>query len=130
MATMTEPVTLPELSTEEMARYSRHLLIPEIGEEGQLRLLDSKILLIGAGGLGSPASLYLAAAGVGHLGIIDRVEEAEEAGLVLITGEVTAIDLRGTAAIIPAIEGSAFVTGLNTLWIDPEHPFPTGFQVT
>src|SRR5207253_8871360 len=53
------------------ARYSRHLLIPEVGEQGQLRLLDSKILLIGAGGLGSPASLYLAAAGVGRLGIVD-----------------------------------------------------------
>jgi sulfur-carrier protein adenylyltransferase/sulfurtransferase len=53
------------------ARYSRHLLIPEVGEQGQLKLLDSKILLIGAGGLGSPASLYLAAAGVGRLGIVD-----------------------------------------------------------
>jgi molybdopterin/thiamine biosynthesis adenylyltransferase/rhodanese-related sulfurtransferase len=65
-------VVLPRtLSPERRARYSRHILIPEIGEEGQLKLLDSKILLIGAGGLGSPASLYLAAAGVGHLGIID-----------------------------------------------------------
>jgi molybdopterin/thiamine biosynthesis adenylyltransferase/rhodanese-related sulfurtransferase len=53
------------------ARYSRHLLIPEVGEEGQLKLLDAKILLIGAGGLGSPASLYLAAAGIGRLGIVD-----------------------------------------------------------
>ena len=52
-------------------RYSRHLLIPEVGEEGQLKLLDSRVLLIGAGGLGSPASLYLAAAGVGTLGIVD-----------------------------------------------------------
>jgi molybdopterin/thiamine biosynthesis adenylyltransferase/rhodanese-related sulfurtransferase len=59
------------LSPEKRTRYSRHLLIPEIGEEGQLKLLDSKVLLIGAGGLGSPASLYLAAAGVGTLGIID-----------------------------------------------------------
>jgi molybdopterin/thiamine biosynthesis adenylyltransferase/rhodanese-related sulfurtransferase len=53
------------------ARYSRHLLIPEVGEQGQLKLLDSKVLLIGAGGLGSPASLYLAAAGVGRLGVVD-----------------------------------------------------------
>jgi rhodanese-related sulfurtransferase len=52
-------------------RYSRHLLIPEVGEEGQLELLESKVLLIGAGGLGSPAALYLAAAGVGRLGIVD-----------------------------------------------------------
>jgi len=59
------------LDASRRARYSRHLLIPEVGEAGQLKLLDSKILLIGAGGLGSPASLYLAAAGVGRLGIVD-----------------------------------------------------------
>src|SRR5206468_9767807 len=59
------------LEPEQRRRYSRHLLIPEVGEEGQLELLDSRILLIGAGGLGSPASLYLAAAGVGTLGIVD-----------------------------------------------------------
>jgi sulfur-carrier protein adenylyltransferase/sulfurtransferase len=65
-------ITIPRaLSQEQRARYSRHLLIPEVGEEGQLRLLDSSILLVGAGGLGSPASLYLAAAGVGRLGIVD-----------------------------------------------------------
>jgi molybdopterin/thiamine biosynthesis adenylyltransferase/rhodanese-related sulfurtransferase len=59
------------LSPQGRMRYSRHLLIPEVGEEGQLKLLDSRVLLIGAGGLGSPASLYLAAAGVGTLGIVD-----------------------------------------------------------
>jgi sulfur-carrier protein adenylyltransferase/sulfurtransferase len=59
------------LSPQGRMRYSRHLLIPEVGEAGQLKLLDSRVLLIGAGGLGSPASLYLAAAGVGTLGIVD-----------------------------------------------------------
>jgi sulfur-carrier protein adenylyltransferase/sulfurtransferase len=59
------------LDAEKRARYSRHLLIPEVGEAGQLKLLDSRVLLIGAGGLGSPAALYLAAAGVGRLGIVD-----------------------------------------------------------
>src|SRR3954467_4122043 len=59
------------LSGDQRNRYARHLLLPEVGEEGQLKLLDSKVLLIGAGGLGSPAALYLAAAGVGTLGIID-----------------------------------------------------------
>ena len=66
------PTALPQtLEPAQRARYSRHLLIPEVGEEGQLRLLESRILLIGAGGLGSPAALYLAAAGVGTLGIVD-----------------------------------------------------------
>jgi sulfur-carrier protein adenylyltransferase/sulfurtransferase len=65
-------VTIPRvLSAEQRSRYSRHLLIPEVGEEGQQRLLDARVLLIGAGGLGSPSSLYLAAAGVGTLGIVD-----------------------------------------------------------
>ncbi len=59
------------LSAEQRNRYQRHLLLPEVGEEGQLKLLDSKVLLLGAGGLGSPAALYLAAAGVGTIGIID-----------------------------------------------------------
>jgi molybdopterin/thiamine biosynthesis adenylyltransferase/rhodanese-related sulfurtransferase len=66
------PTQLPRvLDAEKRSRYSRHLLIPEVGDEGQLKLLDSRVLLIGAGGLGSPASLYLAAAGVGRLGIVD-----------------------------------------------------------
>lgn len=60
-----------ELSKEEISRYSRHLLIPEVGLEGQRRLKNSKVLVIGAGGLGSPVLLYLAAAGVGTIGIID-----------------------------------------------------------
>ena len=59
------------LSDEQRRRYSRHLLIPEIGAEGQARLLGSKALIVGAGGLGSPAALYLAAAGVGTIGIVD-----------------------------------------------------------
>ena len=59
------------LRPDQRNRYQRHLLVPEVGEEGQIKLLDAKVLLLGAGGLGSPAALYLAAAGVGTLGIID-----------------------------------------------------------
>ena len=60
-----------DLTPAQQKRYSRHVLIPEVGKEGQLKLLDSKVLIIGAGGLGSPAAYYLAAAGVGTIGIVD-----------------------------------------------------------
>src|SRR5208283_4208751 len=63
--------TPPQLTDAQRERYSRHILLPEVGEAGQARLLKSRVLLLGAGGLGSPAALYLAAAGVGTLGIVD-----------------------------------------------------------
>ena len=63
--------TPASLGAEQRNRYQRHLLLPEVGETGQLKLLDAKVLMLGAGGLGSPAALYLAAAGVGTIGIID-----------------------------------------------------------
>jgi adenylyltransferase/sulfurtransferase len=62
---------LPELSHEEILRYSRHLLIPEVGLDGQKKLKGSSALIIGTGGLGSPVALYLAAAGIGHIGLVD-----------------------------------------------------------
>jgi molybdopterin/thiamine biosynthesis adenylyltransferase/rhodanese-related sulfurtransferase len=75
------PFEVPQaLDEAKRRRYSRHLLIPEVGEAGQLKLLESRVLLIGAGGLGSPASLYLAAAGVGTLGIVDD-DEVDETNL-------------------------------------------------
>src|SRR5919206_3776872 len=70
---MATVLTKPEqaLSNDEILRYSRHLIMPEVGMEGQTKLKAAKVLCIGAGGLGSPLGLYLAAAGVGTLGIVD-----------------------------------------------------------
>ena len=80
MSTSLPPLVEPaaELTREEVARYSRHLIIPDLGVEGQKRLKNAKVLVIGAGGLGSPALLYLAAAGVGTIGIVefDVVDES------------------------------------------------------
>jgi sulfur-carrier protein adenylyltransferase/sulfurtransferase len=67
----TDPVPLPELTAEEQARYARHLILPEVGMEGQQRLKAAKVLCVGTGGLGSPLTFYLAAAGVGTLGLVD-----------------------------------------------------------
>ncbi len=64
-------MVLPSLSNEEIRRYSRHLILPEFGMEGQRKLKQGSVLLIGTGGLGSPLALYLAAAGVGHIGLVD-----------------------------------------------------------
>ena len=69
--TLEHPATLPQLSNDEIARYSRHLLLPEVGLEGQQKLKAAKVLCVGTGGLGSPLAFYLAAAGIGTLGLVD-----------------------------------------------------------
>jgi sulfur-carrier protein adenylyltransferase/sulfurtransferase len=96
------PVVVPEgLTAEQRMRYSRHTLLPEVGVEGQVKLLNSKVLLIGAGGLGSPAALYLAAAGVGTLGIIDDdvVDESNLQRQVIHTTERVGIPKTESARI-------------------------------
>src|SRR5256885_12516906 len=75
MAATTQPPAgakpAASLSNEEILRYSRHLIMPEVGMEGQLKLKNAKVLMIGAGGLGAPLGMYLAAAGVGRIGVVD-----------------------------------------------------------
>lgn len=69
-----------ELTVDEVRRYSRHLIIPDVGMDGQKRLKNAKVLCVGAGGLGSPALMYMAAAGVGTLGIVE-FDEVDESNL-------------------------------------------------
>jgi adenylyltransferase/sulfurtransferase len=68
---MTEAARLPELTTDDLSRYARHLILPEVGMEGQRRIKDARVLCVGTGGLGSPLAFYLAAAGIGTLGLVD-----------------------------------------------------------
>ncbi|HEV8111333.1 MAG TPA: molybdopterin-synthase adenylyltransferase MoeB [Planctomycetota bacterium] len=106
------PVEVPRtLSDRDRERYSRHILMPEVGEKGQLKLLDSRVLLIGAGGLGSPAALYLGAAGVGKLGIVDMdvVDRSNLQRQILHTDERTGTSKVASArttlsALNPSIE--------------------------
>ncbi len=71
MATTTEPAVLPQLTADDLSRYSRHIILPEVGLEGQRKLKAARVLCVGTGGLGSPLAFYLAAAGVGTLGLVD-----------------------------------------------------------
>ena len=142
------PVHIQEtLSQDELTRYSRHLKIPEVGEEGQLTLLDSKVLMLGAGGLGSPAALYLAAAGVGQIGLIDSdvVERSNLQRQILHTdervGDPKTESARKTLnALNPDIEIEEFNTRLNSenvleifegydLVVDGGDNFPTRYLV-
>jgi molybdopterin/thiamine biosynthesis adenylyltransferase len=95
---MTEKQT-EELSHDEIRRYSRHLLIPEVGLEGQKKLKQSSVLIIGTGGLGSPVSMYLAAAGVGRIGLVDYdVVDYSNLQRQIIHGSATLGDLKVDSA--------------------------------
>jgi molybdopterin/thiamine biosynthesis adenylyltransferase/rhodanese-related sulfurtransferase len=105
------------LNAQQMSRYSRHVLIPEVGEEGQLRLLDASVLLLGAGGLGSPAALYLAAAGVGRLGIVDAdvVDESNlQRQIIHTTDRVGTPKVESARQTIHALNPDITVVGHET----------------
>lgn len=112
------PFVIPRtLTSEQMHRYSRHVLIPEVGEEGQLKLLDAKVLLVGAGGLGSPSALYLAAAGIGTLGIVDSdiVDESNLQRQVLhTTDRVGMSKVESARQTINALNPEVRVVGYET----------------
>ena len=135
------------LGPEQVKRYSRHIMLPEIGEAGQAKLLDSKVLCIGAGGLGSPSSLYLAAAGVGTLGMIDDdvVDESnlqrqvlhnvERLGMPKVeSARKTLQALNPDVKVVPhqhriSSENVLETIGAYDLIVDGADNFPTGYLV-
>lgn len=151
MATQTDPrhpaAPAASLSKEEVLRYSRHLIMPEVGMEGQLKLKQAKVLLIGSGGLGAPLALYLAAAGVGRLGLVDfdRVDFSNLQRQVLFgTADIGKPKLeaarRRLSDLNPAIRIDAYETQLTSenameilkpydIVVDGTDNFPTRYLV-
>jgi adenylyltransferase/sulfurtransferase len=147
MATTVAPQQLPSLTNEEVLRYSRHLIMPEVGMEGQQKLKAAKVLCIGTGGLGSPLVLYLAAAGVGTLGLVDFdvVDFTNlQRQVIHFTSDVGRPKLESAkqkiAAINPFVNVKAFETRLTSqnalelfadfdIIVDGTDNFPTRFLV-
>ena len=136
-----------KLSKEEIQRYSRHLIMPEVGMEGQLKLKRARVLTIGTGGLGAPLGLYLAAAGVGHLGLVDFdvVDSSNLQRQVTFTTQdvgkpKSAAAKARLSALNPMIEITAYETRLTSdnaldlfrdydIIVDGTDNFPTRFLV-
>ncbi|HUK30116.1 MAG TPA: molybdopterin-synthase adenylyltransferase MoeB [Candidatus Acidoferrum sp.] len=147
MASLAKVAETPQLSREEILRYSRHLIMPEVGMDGQLKLKQARVLLIGAGGLGAPLGLYLAAAGVGHLGIVDFdvVDFTNlQRQVTFSTSDVGRPKLDAAkdrlSAMNPAIEIETYETGLTSanaldlfrgydIVVDGTDNFPTRYLV-
>src|SRR6202453_3244151 len=146
-ATPAPPTAPVSLSKEEIERYSRHLIMPEVGMEGQLKLKQAKVLCIGTGGLGAPLGLYLAAAGVGRIGLVDfdKVDDSNLQRQILFSTkdvgrpkiEAAADRLRG---LNPEIQIDTFDTHLSTenaldilkdydIIVDGTDNFPTRYLV-
>ena len=104
---MIDTSTLPKLSNEEIARYSRHLLLPEVGMEGQQKLKAAKVLCVGTGGLGAPLALYLAAAGVGTIGLVD-FDVVDESNL-----QRQIIHSQATVGMLKVDSAEVMLNGLN-----------------
>jgi sulfur-carrier protein adenylyltransferase/sulfurtransferase len=136
---------LPELTREEILRYSRHLLIPEIGLDGQRKLKAASVLIVGTGGLGSPAALYLAAAGVGHIGLVDydvvdesNLQRQVVHGMGMLGQRKVESARQRLLDLNPAIQVDAFdepfvsgnalqIAGLYDLILDATDNFPTRY---
>ncbi len=106
-ATLEAPAALPKLSNEEIARYSRHLILPEVGMEGQQKLKGAKVLCVGTGGLGAPLALYLAAAGVGTIGLVD-FDTVDESNL-----QRQIIHSQSTVGMLKVDSAEVMLKGLN-----------------
>jgi adenylyltransferase/sulfurtransferase len=147
MATILAPEQLPQLTNEEVLRYSRHLIMPEVGMEGQQKLKAARVLCIGTGGLGSPLALYLTAAGVGTIGLVDFdvVDFTNlQRQIIHFTGDVGRSKLESAkeklAAVNPFVNVRTFDTKLSSenalrlfedfdIIIDGTDNFPTRFLV-
>src|SRR6202030_459115 len=129
MATLTEvPVqAMPSLSNDEIARYSRRLILPEVGMEGQQKLKAAKVLCVGTGGLGAPLAMYLAAAGVGTIGLVDfDTVDASNLQRQIIHSTATVgklkvdsaeIMLKGLNPHLNVVQHNTMLTSANTLEI-------------
>jgi len=104
---MTDTTNLPKLSNEEISRYSRHLILPEVGMEGQQKLKAAKVLCVGTGGLGAPLALYLAAAGVGTIGLVD-FDVVDESNL-----QRQIIHSQSTVGMLKVDSAEVMLKGLN-----------------
>lgn len=105
------------MTTLQYERYKRHLLLPEVGEAGQMKLLDSRVLIVGAGGLGSPVALYLAAAGVGTLGLVDfdKVDLSNlQRQIIHTTNDVGRLKTDSASAKIAALNPDVKTIAVNT----------------
>src|SRR5450432_2962244 len=124
MATLTEvpAMALPSLNNDEIARYSRHLILPEVGMEGQQKLKAARVLCVGTGGLGAPLALYLAAAGVGTIGPVDSsnlqrqiIHSTATVGKLKV--DSAEIMLKGLNPFINVVKHNTMLTSANALEI-------------